>query len=218
MNTTKIENKEELIGFLRSIGTECRFVTVDTETVVKNMPKTGNPYHGTVKIARRNGFVNADFTKACEKRYAELHGLKPSEVEYTPGNVWYHHVMTAENKPMCLCEGNKPNKKTGKIEKYMQFFSIRNLGETVYVHPTIGKLTKAQIEDMNSRMYADNSPDWKPGVITLAIDSIRTITFRKVRLQNDTATRLAGTLARWKKTRVSTQPAALPTVEAEVAQ
>jgi len=204
MNTITIENKAELVGFLKSIGTECRFVTVDTETVVKNMPKTGNPYWGTVKIARRNGFVNADFVKAVEKRYAEMNGLDQKDVTYTPGKVWYHHVMTAENKPMCLCEGNQPNKKTGRIEQYMQIFPLRNLGETLYVHPRLGKLSKEQIKDMEGRMYADNSPEWKPGVITLAIDSIRTVTFRKVKLLNDTASRLAGRLAAWKNTRVST--------------
>ncbi len=231
MNTVKIENKQELVGFLRAIGTECRFVTVDTETVVENMPqgrntgrkvaspKTGkpinekiaNPYVGTVKIARRNGFVNADFVTACEKRYAELNGLKPSDVTYTPGEVWYNHCMTGEGKPLCLCEHKKDNNR-----KYMQFFPIRNLGEPIYVHPTMGRLTPDRVKEMEGWMYADNSPEWKPGIITLAVDSIRTITFRKVRLLNDTASRLAGRLSKWKGVRVSTK-APLPVVAAEPA-
>lgn len=199
MNTVKIEDKNELIEFLRSIGSECRFVTVETETIVKNMPKTGNPYWGTVKVAKRNGFVNADFVRAVEKRYAELNGLTPSDVEYTAGTTWYVHCQTENGRPMCLCEHKKDHSK-----KYLQLFPLRNLGETVYVHPTLGKLSKEQIKDMEGRMYADNSPEWKPGVITLAIDSIRTITFRKVKLLNDTVSRLAGRLAHWKGTRVST--------------
>jgi len=207
MNIT-IEDKAELVGFLRGIGTACRFVTVDTETQVKNMPKTGNPYWGTVKVCRRNGFINANFVSAVQKRYAKLHGLNPKDVTYTPGEVWYRHCATGEGKPLCLCE-HKANPR----KKYMQIFPLRNLGETIYVHPTLGKLSRAQVKDMESRMYVSNSPEWKPEVITLAIDSIRSVTFAKVKLTNDTATRLAGGLARFKGLRVSTrQPAA---VEAE---
>lgn len=225
--TVVIENKQELVGFLRTIGTECRFVTVDTETVVdmpkgRNTgrkipsPKTGkpinekepNPYHGTVKLARRNGFVNADFATAVEKRYAELHGLKPSDVDYTPGTTWYQHCQTADGKPLCLCEHQQdPNR------KYMQFFPLRNLGETVYVHPELGKLNAEQIKDMyRNWVPVDTKAEFKPRVITLDMDSIRTVTFRKIRLCNDLATRLAGNLSQWKKTYVSTQP---PVVEAE---
>ena len=197
--TVKIENKAELIDFLRTIGTECRFVTVETETPVENMPKRGNPFWGTVKVARRNGFVNADFVSAVEKRYAELNGLTAADVVYTPGKVWYKHVMTEGGKPLCLCEHQKdPNK------KYLQLFPLRNLGETIYLHPTLGKLSKEQVKDMEGRFYKNNSPEWKPRVITLAIDSIRSITFRKVKLLNETASRLAGRLSQWKGVRVST--------------
>lgn len=199
MNTIKIENKAELVGFLKMIGTECRFVTVDTETKVENMPKRGNPYVGTVKVCRRNGFVNADFVAAVEKRYAEQHGLNKKDVTYTPGSVWYRHVMTEEGKPLCLCEHQKTPEK-----KYMQMFPLRNLGETIYVHPTLGKLNKEQIEEMEGRMYANNSPEWKPTVITLAIDSIRSVTFRKIKVTNDLVTRLTAGLARFKGLRVST--------------
>ena len=225
--TIKIEDKQELVGFLRAIGCECRFVTVDTETVV-DMPqgrktgrkipssktgkpideKTPNPYFGTVKIAKRNGFVNADFTTAVEKRYAEMHGLKPSDVDYTPGTTWYQHCQTEDGKPLCLCEHQKD-----PARKYMQFFPLRNLGETVYVHPTLGKLNAGQIEDMYQNWVPeDTKAEFKPRVITLDMDSIRTCTFRQIRILNDTATRLAGRLAQWKKTYVSTQP---PVVEAE---
>lgn len=208
MNTITIENKAELVGFLRGIGTACRFVTLDTETVVKNMPKTGNPYYGTVKVCRRNGFVNADFVQAVQKRYAEMHGLKPKDVTYTPGSVWYRHCTTTEGKPLCLCEH-----KTDTQKKYMQIFPLRNLGETIYVHPTLGKLSKEQVEDMEGRMYADNSPAWKPEVLTLAIDSIRSVTFRQIKLLNDTATRLADALARFKGLRTSTRHPAAVAVE-----
>lgn len=210
MNTVTIENKAELIGFLRGIGTECRFVTLDTETKVENMPKTGNPYWGTVKVCRRNGFVNASFVQAVQKRYAELHGINPKNVTYTPGEVWYRHCMTGEGKPLCLCEHKKKPE-----QKYMQIFPLRNLGETIYVHPTLGKLSQAQVKDMESRMYENNSPEWKPAVITLAIDSIRSVTFRQIKLLNDTVSRLADGLARFKGLRVSTRRRGTVAIETE---
>lgn len=217
MNTdirkVKIEDRAELIGFLRGIGTECRFVTLDTETVVRQR-KTGNPYYGTVKIAKRNGLVGVDFVSACEKRYAELNGLDRKDVEYEPGKVWYIHCQTEDGKPLALCESKKPTKKTGKIEKYLQYFPLRNLGKTIYVHPTLGQLNQEQINDMYARfVYQDDREEWKPEVITLAIDSIRSITFRKIKMLNETASRLMGRLAAWKNVRVETRPA--PVVAAE---
>lgn len=219
METVKIENKNELVGFLRAIGTECRFVTADTETEVKMnkfqltgrkviSPKTGkpinekraNPYLGTIKVARRNGFVNANFVKAVEKRYAEMFGLDVKDVEYTPGSTHYVHCQTEEGKPLCLCENkNDPSR------KYMQFFPLQNIGETIYLHPTLGRLNAAQIKDMYDNWVTEEErEEWKPRVIVLSIDSIRTITFRKIKMLNDTATRLAGRLAKWKGTKVST--------------
>lgn len=197
----KIENRVELIGFLRALGTECRFITVDTETPVKNMPKTGNPYWGTVKIARRNGIVNMDYVTAVEKRFAEQHGMKPSEVTYTPGTVWYKHCQTEGGKALCLCEGNTVKTK-GKY--YLQFFPLRDIGETTYVHPTLGTLNKDQIKDMEGRMYDRTKAPWKPNVITLEIDSIRSVTFRKIKLVNETVSRLTGRLSRFKGVVVST--------------
>jgi hypothetical protein len=172
------------------------------------MRKTGNPYVGTIKIAKRNGLVGVDFVKACEKRYAELHGLNVKDVEYEAGKVWYVHCMTEDGKPLALCESKKPTKRTGKIEKYLQYFPLRNLGTTIYVSPTLGQLTKAQVDDMYARFVPeDDREEWKPNVITLGIDSIRSITFRKIKMLNETTSRLMGRLAAWKNTRVDTRPA-----------
>jgi len=199
--TIRIEDRAELIGFLRGIGTEARFITLDTETPVK-MRKTGNPYVGTIKIAKRNGLIGVDFVRACERRYAKLHNLDQKDVEYTPGKVWYEHCMTAENKPLALCQH-----KTKKTQKYLQYFPLRNLGETLYVHPTLGQLTKEQIDDMYARFVRpEDREEWKPRVITLGIDSIRSVTFRKIKLLNETASRLLGRLERWKNVRVDTRP------------
>lgn len=225
--TIRIENVQELVGFIRTMGTECRFVTVHTETVMdmnqsRNTgrkivsPKSGNlinekeanPYYGTVKVATRNGFVNCNFVKAVEKRYAELMNIPVSEVEYTPGETHYVHCSTEEGKPLPLCENKKD-----PTRKYLQFFPLRNLGETTYW--LNGKqLTKDQVNDMYQNWVTeDENPEWKPRVIVLKMDSIRWITFRRVRLLNDTFSRIANTMAKWKRTRVSTKPS--KTVSAE---
>lgn len=229
--TIRIDNKAELIGFIRSIGNECRFVTVNTETEVSMpkgkptgrkvpSPKTGkpinektpNPYHGTIKVARRNGFVNANFVTAVEKRFAELSGIPQSDVTYTPGETWYIHCHAEDGSPLCLCEH-----KTEPERKYMQFFPLRNLGETTYIHPTLGKLTEAQVKDMYANWVPeDENPEWKPRVIVLDMDSIRMITFRKVNMLNDTFSRIAETMSKWKQTKVSTRPPRAVRTEAEI--
>jgi hypothetical protein len=232
-NTTiKIEDKAELIGFLRSIGTECRFITVSTETVMDmNMarntgkkvksPKTGklinekepNPYYGTVKVARRNGFVNAEWVKMVEKRYAEATGIPVDEVTYTAGSTWYQHCQTEDDKPLCLCEHQKDASR-----KYLQMFPLRNLGETTYILNG-NQLTKEQVSDMYENWVPeDENPEWKPRCIVLAIDSIRMITFRKVNLLNETFSRIATTMAKYKQTRVSTRPAPMVVQEAAMEQ
>ena len=230
--TIRIEDKSEVADFLRSIGTECRFVTVNTETEVGKMPKgkptgrkipspktgkpinekTPNPYFGTVKVARRNGFVNANFTKAVEKRYAELTGTPIEDVSYEAGTTWYQHCQTEDGKPLCLCEHQQD-----PTRQYMQFFPLRNLGETVYIHPTIGKLSAEQIKDMYDNWVSeDQNPEWKPRVIVLDMDSIRKITFRKINLLNETFSRIASTMSKWKRTRVSTRRPPVVRDEAEV--
>jgi len=226
--TIKISDKNELADFIKFIGTETRFITVNTETEIdmpksKNTgrkilsPKTGkpinekqaNPYAGTIKIAKRNGFVNANFVTAVEKRFAELNGIPVKDFTYTPGKTWYQHCQTEDGKPLCLCEHQQDPSR-----KYLQIFPLRNLGETIYIHPTLGKLTANQIKDIYDNWVSeDENPEWKPRVIVLSFDSIRMITFRKINLLNETFSRIASTMTKWKKTRVSTRPA--PTVEVE---
>ena len=227
--TIRITEKREMANAIIAAGVECMFGVADTETPVDMpqgkatgrkviSPKTGkpinektpNPYLGTIKIARRNFFVNADFVKACEKRYAELNGLNPNAVEYTPGTTWYNHVMTTDGKPLCLCQHKEDPQR-----QYLQVFPLRNFGETVYVSPTLGRLSKEQVDDMYKNWVTEKEQEeWKPRVIVLGLDSIRTLSLRRVRILNETVSRLTGRLAKWKGTRVSTA-APLPVVAVE---
>jgi hypothetical protein len=228
--TIRITDKSQLADAIIAAGVECLFGVADTETPVK-MPeskptgrkvasaKTGkpiremapNPYLGTMKIARRNFFINANFAKACEKRYAELNGLPKESVEYTPGETHYIHCQTTDGKPLALC-----HLKTDPTRQYLQVFPLRNLGETVYVSPSLGRLTKEQIKDMYKNWVTEQEQEeWKPRVIILKMDSIRTLSLRRVKILNDTVSRLAGRLARFKGLRVSTaEPLPVVAIEA----
>lgn len=227
--TIRITDKSQLADAIIAAGVECMFGVADTETPVEmrkfNLtgrkiisPVSGkpinekvlNPYLGTMKIARRNFFVNANFVTACEKRYAELNGLDKKDVEYTPGTTHYIHVQTADGKSLALC-----HHKDDPQRQYLQVFPLRNLGETIYVHPTMGRLSKEQVEDIYDNWVTEQErEEWKPRVIILKMDSIRSLSLRRVKILNDTVSRLTGRLSKWKGTRVSTA-APLPVVAIE---
>ena len=227
--TIRITDQSQLANAIIAVGVECMFGVADTETPVKmreynvtgrkiTSPKTGkpinekvrNPYWGTMKISRRNFFINANFVGACEKRYAELHGLNKKDVEYTPGETHYVHVQTTDGKPLALC-----HLKTDPQRQYLQIFPLRNLGETIYIHPEMGRLTAAQISDIyDNWVTAEEREEWKPRVIILKMDSIRSLSLRRVKILNDTVSRLTGRLARFKGLKVSTA-APLPVVARE---
>jgi hypothetical protein len=227
--TIRITDKSQMANAIIAAGTECMFGVADTETPV-DMPKskpTGrsvispksgkpiremapNPYLGTMKIARRNFFVNANFATACEKRYAELNGIDKKDVEYTPGTTHYVHAQTNDGKPLALC-----HLKTDETRQYLQVFPLRNLGETIYVHPTKGRLSKDDVADMYKNWVTEKErEEWKPRVIILKLDSIRTLSLRRVKILNDTVSRLTGRLSRFKGLKVSTA-APLPVVAIE---
>src|ERR1035441_8219616 len=132
--TILIDDPSQLADAIIAAGTECMFGVANTETPVKmrefNLtgrkvisPKSGkpinekvpNPYSGTMKIARRNFFINANFATACEKRYADLNGLDKEDVEYTPGETHYVHAQTADGRPLALC-----HLKTDVTRQYLQ--------------------------------------------------------------------------------------------------
>jgi hypothetical protein len=227
--TIRITDKSQLANAIIAAGTECMFGVADTETPVEmrkfNLtgrkiisPVSGkpinekvlNPNLGTIKIARRNFFVNADFATACEKRYAEQNGLDKKDVEYTPGTTHYVHAQTTDGRPLALC-----HLKTDVNRQYLQVFCLPNIGETIYVHPTMGRLTREQVKDIyDNWVTPEEREEWKPRVIILKLDSIRSLTLRRVKILHDTVSRLTGRLNRFKGLRVSTA-ASLPVVAAE---
>lgn len=173
-----------MVDFIKSIGTECRFVSMLTETEVK-MRKTGNPFVGAVKVSRRNGLVNVNYVESVKRKLTEMTGEK---AEYVAGSTWYVHDTTTEGKPLSLCIH-----KNDGTRFYLQYFPHRTLGQNEYFHNG-RKLTATEVEMMKTFIAPDTRPEYKPTVITLAIDSIRELRARRVKMLNDTVSRIAKTL------------------------
>jgi len=188
--TVTIQDKNEMVGFIRSLGTECRFVSMLTETPVK-MRKTGNPFaSGVMKVSRRNGLINVNYVAAVERNLAEANG--GNKVEYTPGETWYTHTQTDDGKALPLCVHKKDSKK-----HYLQYFPHKTLGRNEYYFNGV-KMTPEQVAVMKTFVQEDNRAEYKPTVITLGIDSIRVLKARRVEMKNNLVSRISNRLAQFK--------------------
>lgn len=202
-NTVTIEDKMEMVGFLRTLGLSTAFVSLRTETIVEQRkfnltgrkivsPKTGklinekipNPYLGAIKLCRRNGLVNVNFVNSVCRKIAEATGQSLDAVKYERGRIWYYHALQ-NGKPLPLCV-HKDNPR----RFYLQFFPLRNLGRTIYVLNGV-EMTADEIRDMYKNWVTQiEENEFKPIVLTLAIDSIRQIKARQIELLNSTVNRI----------------------------
>lgn len=168
VKTITIKDNNELVTFLRILGTECQFVTLETETEVK-MRKTGNPFVGAVKVTRRNGLVNVNHEARVNRRMAEA-GV---EANYEAGETWYLHETTNDGKVTPLCFSKK-----NPDQKYLQFFPHRTKGTKYVLNGR--ELTEEEVTKMKAFIPEKDWGDFKQPVITLKMDSIRAIKFRKL--------------------------------------
>ena len=76
----QILDQLEMVGFIKSNGTQCRFVSLVSSTAPKL--RKGCPFDGVRKVSRKNGIVNANFNTSVRNRIAEKLGVTLSEVEY----------------------------------------------------------------------------------------------------------------------------------------
>lgn len=183
MSTTiKIENKNEMVEFLREdVGRGSSIVSLVTETEVK-MRKKGNPYYGTVKVCQRIGLINVNFVKAVRRRISEIMGIPFTETVYIPGETWYKHVTS----PLMV-------HKDDSRRFYVQFFPFRSKDAKYFLN---GKeLTPEQVKEMKTFINYKAGDEFKPPVIVLAIDSVRVMKVRTFNVLNDTVNRLAQRLS-----------------------
>ena len=169
MNKTivKITDPLEMAGFIKSNGTQCRFVAIVTDTPVVKMRKN-SPYQGVRKISRKNGLVNANYNTSVRNRLAETFGVKLSDVEYENGEVWYQHLTTTEGKNLPLVQ-HKDVTKQGKL--YLQYFPHK--ATSVYVMPDG---VNVPIEELKPWLYKESErPDYKPSVIAVELGNVKEI-------------------------------------------
>ena len=134
MNKTvvKIRDSREMVGFIKSNGTACRFVGMTIKTPVTKI-KANNPWGagektetGLYKVSRKIGLINQDYVASVERKIKEKLGL---DVDYKRGESWQKHLTTADGKSLPLVV-NK-NKDNGKF--YLQYFPHKSF-ENAYVN------------------------------------------------------------------------------------
>ena len=172
----KITDPLEMVGFIRTNGTQCQFVSMLTVTEPKM--RKDSPYKGVVKVSRRNGLLNVNYNTSVSKRLAEMFNVPPSEVQYIPGETWFKHQKTEDGRPLPLVV-NK-NKEDGKI--YVQYFPIRTSG-TKYVMPNGEQVAEEKLEPF---FYARAEKEvWKPATCVFHVANIKELRASRVIVQTE---------------------------------
>jgi hypothetical protein len=197
--TVQLSNEAEMAGFIKSNGTACRFVSMVSKTPVTKI-KVGNPWHvvknGKVqgdcnlfKISRKRGIINADYNTAVCNRIAAKLGVKPSEVEYTNGEVWHEvAAWTKEGKPLPLRQHKDETKRDGLLLQYYPQGS-----ENCYVN---GKGEIVPDAEVAKWAYAESErSEFKPKVIALYLKNILRLTASGVIAETDSLEEAEKTLA-----------------------
>jgi hypothetical protein len=166
-DTVKFDNVMEMVGFLKTNGTSCRFISMLTETTPK-LKKTC-PFASVKKISRRRGWLNINFNTSVRRNIAEALGVKLSEVEYENGDVWYKHLLTADGKSLPVVV-NKKTPENGKY--YIQYFP--RTSDTVY--EIDGETWKKDEGEklLQPFLYAKSERDeYKPVVCSISLENVK---------------------------------------------
>jgi len=177
-----IQSHLEMVGFIKTNGTACRFVSLISETPVTNI-QAACPFKGVIKTSKKMGLINVNYVTSVEKRIADKLGIGPKAVEYVPGNTWYKHleitveVNGKEEKralPLCI------NKKKDDGEFYLQYFPTSS--KNVYTMPNGDVVNEA---DLKPWFYDSKKPDFKPVVITVKLTNIKRIALSGVIMKTE---------------------------------
>jgi hypothetical protein len=169
----------EMLGFLKTNGTQCRFVSILTRTPVVKM-KVGNPFHtikagkvvgevGLWKVSRKLGIVNANYNTSVRNRIATKLGVELKEVEYENGDVWYQHLMTADATPRPLpVVQHKDEAKAVRDGALLQYFPQKS--DNAYCN---GAMEPVDFGAIKPWLYRESErPDFKPDVIAVYLRHI----------------------------------------------
>src|ERR1039458_315193 len=122
----RMASELEMLGFLKTNGTACRFVAIVSKTPVVKI-RVGNPWgasakskNGLYKVSRKLGIINANYNTSVRNRIADRLGVTLSEVEYESGETWYEHLQTVEGKALPIVQHKDETKRNGQY--YLQYF------------------------------------------------------------------------------------------------
>jgi hypothetical protein len=168
----------EMLGFLKTNGTQCRFVSMTSRTPVVKM-KVKNPFHalkdgkvigevGLWKVSRKIGIINANYNTSVCRRIAEKLGVKLSEVEYENGEVWYQHLTTADGKALPVVR-HKDEAAFLRDGALLQYFPQKS--ENAYCN---GQMEPVAAETVKPYLYKESErPEYKPAVIAVYLRNIQ---------------------------------------------
>ena len=178
-NVVSMLTELEMLGFLKTNGTACRFVSILTRTPVVKIKK-GNPWHvvkdGKVvgdcklfKVSKKIGIINANYTESVQRRIAEKLGVPAKEVEYIAGEVWYEHLQTADGKNLPVVHHKDETKRNGPNGEYLlQYFPQKS--ENAFCND---KGEPVPAEMVAKWAYAESErPDYKPSVIGVYLKNV----------------------------------------------
>jgi len=171
----KMIDQLEMVGFLKTNGTACRFVSLICKTPVVKI-KVGNPFGQVIKsgkvqgecrlfkVAKKIGIINAKYNTSVRNRIAEKLGVTLPEVEYQNGEVWFKHLLTSDGKNLPLVV-NKDETKQGY---YVQYFPHKSTHK--YVNAA-GEVIPDEV--IQPYLYKKSErPDFKPCTIEINLANI----------------------------------------------
>ena len=184
-NVVQMTSELEMLGFLKSNGTACRFLGMTIKTPVVKI-RAGNPWgagkateSGLYKLSRKIGIINADYCAAVERRIAETLGVKPSEVEYKAGETWYVHLTDNDQHALPVCHHKDEAKRNGTY--YLQYFPQTEKSVNAYVNeagePVSDELVKPWLYTESER------PAYKPKTIVVKLANIKRLAASEVVLE-----------------------------------
>jgi hypothetical protein len=154
--------------FIKHNGTQCRFVSITTDTPVVKIRK-GNPFGALRKVSRKQGLLNANYNNSVKNRIAALLGVSVSHVKYENDETWYQHLQTVDGKALPLVEHKDETKRNGKL--YLQYFPQKSTSVYLNGHDEI-----ISDDEVKPWLYAESKkPNFKPAVIAVELGNIKEI-------------------------------------------
>jgi hypothetical protein len=161
----------EMLGFLKTNGTSCRFVALTIKTPVVKI-KVNNPWGagektkaGLYKVSRKIGLINVKYNEAVSRRISAVFGV---DVKYEGGTTWYEHLKTATGHNLPIVQHKDPTKRD-ETGYGLQFYPHKSFAN-VYVNEA-GEIVPD--ETVKPYLYAESRrSEFKPAVIAPKLRNI----------------------------------------------